>query len=61
MLIRNTGCDKHTHTSMLQGRRPFDRDLDLGANKFDDAQRKLMIKKSAEINSRFAAGAQKFL
>jgi len=44
-----------------QGRRPFDRDLDLGANKFDDAQRKLMIKKSAEINSRFAAGAQKFL
>ena len=46
---------------LFKERRPFDRDLDLGANKFDDAQRKLMIKKSAEISSRFSAGAQKFL
>merc|ERR1719474_266173 len=37
-------------------RRPFDRDLDLGANKFDEAQRKLMIKKAAQIDSRFSSG-----
>lgn len=43
------------------GRRPFDRDLDLGANKFDEAQRKLMIKKAAQIDSRFSTGAKKFL
>ena len=43
------------------GRRPFDRDTDLGANKFDEAQRKLMVKKAAQIDSRFSAGAQKYL
>jgi len=42
-------------------RRPFDRDADLGANKFDEAQRKLMIKKAAQIDSRFSSGQQKFL
>nr|XP_022335691.1 GPALPP motifs-containing protein 1-like [Crassostrea virginica] len=34
-------------------RRPFDRDLDLQANRFDDAQRKAIIKKSQDLNSRF--------
>lgn len=34
-------------------RRPFDRDLDLQANRFDDAQRKAIIKKSQNLNSRF--------
>lgn len=44
-----------------QGRRPFDRDVDLGANQFDEAQRKLMIKKAAQITDRFSSGVQKFL
>jgi len=42
-------------------RRPFDRDLDLGANKFDEAQRKLMVKKAAQIDSRFTSGSRKYL
>ena len=41
---------------------PFDRDRDLHVNKFDDSQRKLMIKKSAELNTRFGhSSSQKFL
>jgi len=44
-----------------QERRPFDRDADLGVNKFDDAQRKLMIKKAGQMDSRFSAGQQKYL
>ncbi|XP_048744717.2 GPALPP motifs-containing protein 1-like [Ostrea edulis] len=39
-----------------QERRPFDRDLDLQANRFDDAQRKAIIKKSQNLNSRFGHG-----
>lgn len=42
-------------------RRPFDRDVDLSANQFDEAQRKLMIKKAAQISDRFSSGAKKFL
>jgi len=52
---------KKKEKSEPQERRPFDRDQDLGVNKFDDARRKLMIKKSAEISSRFSSGAQKYL
>ncbi|XP_061165806.1 GPALPP motifs-containing protein 1-like [Saccostrea echinata] len=37
-------------------RRPFDRDLDLQANRFDEAQRKSIIKKSQNLNSRFSHG-----
>ena len=36
-----------------QERQPFDRDRDLKVNKFDDAQRQAIIKKSAMLNSRF--------
>lgn len=35
-------------------RRPFDRDQDLQANRFDDAQKKALLKKSAELNTRFS-------
>jgi len=34
-------------------RRPFDRDLDLGVNKFDNAAKKRMLKQAAELGSRF--------
>lgn len=40
-------------SSKPKERRPFDRDLDLQANRFDDAQRKAIIKKSQNLNSRF--------
>ena len=35
-------------------RRAFDRDQDLQANRFDDAQKKSLLKKSAELNTRFS-------
>lgn len=42
-------------------RRPFDRDLDLKANHFDEAQRKAMLKKTGTLTDRYASGGQKFL
>jgi len=42
-------------------RRPFDRDTDLQANRFDDAAKKAMLKKAAKIDDRFSSGNQKFL
>lgn len=35
-------------------RRPFDRDEDLKVNRFDDAQRKALIKRSQELNTKFS-------
>jgi len=35
-------------------RRAFDRDQDLQANRFDDAQKKQLLRKSAELNTRFS-------
>jgi len=42
-------------------RRPFDRDIDLQANRFDDAMKKNMLKSAAKIDDRFSSGNQKFL
>ncbi|XP_054974765.1 GPALPP motifs-containing protein 1 [Sorex araneus] len=39
-----------------QERIPFDRDKDLKVNRFDEAQKKALIKKSRELNSRFSHG-----
>uniref|UniRef100_A0A3B4EG58 GPALPP motifs-containing protein 1 n=1 Tax=Pygocentrus nattereri TaxID=42514 RepID=A0A3B4EG58_PYGNA len=35
-------------------RRPFDRDTDLQVNRFDEAQKKALLKKSQELNTRFS-------
>uniref|UniRef100_A0A8C4F970 GPALPP motifs-containing protein 1 n=1 Tax=Dicentrarchus labrax TaxID=13489 RepID=A0A8C4F970_DICLA len=35
-------------------RRPFDRDADLQVNRFDDAQKERLLKKSQELNTRFS-------
>ncbi|KAM6979933.1 GPALPP motifs-containing protein 1 [Aplochiton taeniatus] len=35
-------------------RRPFDRDNDLQVNRFDDAQKERLLKKSQELNTRFS-------
>ncbi|XP_053563969.1 GPALPP motifs-containing protein 1 isoform X2 [Bombina bombina] len=39
-----------------QERRPFDRDQDLQVNRFDDAQKKALIRKSKELNTKFSHG-----
>ncbi|XP_028903930.1 GPALPP motifs-containing protein 1 isoform X3 [Ornithorhynchus anatinus] len=39
-----------------QERRPFDREQDLKVNRFDEAQKKALIKKSRELNTRFSHG-----
>ncbi|XP_074768897.1 GPALPP motifs-containing protein 1 isoform X2 [Athene noctua] len=36
-----------------QERRPFDRDQDLKINRFDEAQKKALIRKSKDLNSKF--------
>jgi len=45
----------------ISERRPFDRDIDLQANRFDEAVKKNMLKSAAQINDRFSSGNQKFL
>ncbi|XP_017312964.1 GPALPP motifs-containing protein 1 [Ictalurus punctatus] len=35
-------------------RKPFDRDADLQVNRFDEAQKKALLKKSQELNTRFS-------
>ena len=42
-------------------RRPFDRDVDLKANAFDNAMKKNMLKAAAKIDNKFSSGLQKFL
>ncbi|KAM4699600.1 GPALPP motifs-containing protein 1 [Discoglossus pictus] len=39
-----------------QERRPFDRDQDLQVNRFDDAQKKALVRKSKELNTKFSHG-----
>ncbi|XP_072513851.1 GPALPP motifs-containing protein 1 [Salminus brasiliensis] len=40
-------------------RRPFDRDSDLQVNRFDEAQKKALLKKSQELNTRFSHSKEK--
>ncbi|CAG4923853.1 unnamed protein product [Colias eurytheme] len=42
-------------------RRPFSRDVDLQVNRFDEAQKKSIIKKAQDLNTRFSSGEAKFL
>lgn len=42
-------------------RRPFSRDVDLQVNRFDEAQKKSIIKKAQDLNSRFGKGEAKYL
>lgn len=44
-----------------EARRPFDRNVDLAANRFDEAQKKSIIKKAQLLDTRFSSGASKFL
>lgn len=40
-------------------RRPFDRDGDLQVNRFDEAQKQRLLKKSQELNTRFSHSKDK--
>ncbi|KAL4715223.1 hypothetical protein ACJJTC_007805 [Scirpophaga incertulas] len=42
-------------------RRPFSRDVDLQVNRFDEAQKRSIIKKAQDLDSRFSRGQAKFL
>uniref|UniRef100_A0A1B6LY21 DUF3752 domain-containing protein n=1 Tax=Graphocephala atropunctata TaxID=36148 RepID=A0A1B6LY21_9HEMI len=42
-------------------RRPFDRNIDLQVNRFDEAQKKAIFKKAQLLNSRFSSGESKYL
>ncbi|CAB3231398.1 unnamed protein product [Arctia plantaginis] len=42
-------------------RRPFSRDVDLQVNRFDEAQKKSIIKKAQDLNTRFGKGEAKYL
>lgn len=42
-------------------RRPFSRDVDLQVNRFDEAQKKSIIKKAQDLNTRFSRGDAKYL
>ncbi|XP_075237972.1 GPALPP motifs-containing protein 1 [Lycorma delicatula] len=42
-------------------RRPFDRNIDLQANRFDEAQKKSIFKKAQLLDTRFSQGQSKYL
>ncbi|CAH1175972.1 unnamed protein product [Phaedon cochleariae] len=42
-------------------RRPFSRELDLQVNRFDEAQKKAVLKKAQLLDTRFSSGESKFL
>jgi hypothetical protein len=52
--------DKKERETVVE-RRPFDRDLDLQANRLDAAKRKSLINKSQQLGGRFGHGSTQFL
>lgn len=46
---------------MSSERRRFDRNIDLGVNRFDEAQKKTIIKKAQLLDTRFSRGESKYL
>lgn len=52
---------KEKEEGKCKERRPFDRDVDLQTNRFDEAQKKAILKKAQLLNDRFASGQSKFL
>lgn len=61
LMDRHTKKVKKEKSKKPEERRPFDRDLDLQVNRFDDAQKAAMLKKAGQLNDRFSRGGQKFL
>jgi hypothetical protein len=59
LMILNLQKQKEEGTSEV--RRPFDRNIDLQANRFDEAQKKAIFKKAQLLDDRFSSGRSKFL
>jgi hypothetical protein len=60
-LIFLLNLQKEKEEGQCKERRPFDRDVDLQTNRFDEAQKKAILKKAQLLNDRFASGQSKFL
>lgn len=62
--IHQKKLEKKKKKEMKDGkpvRRPFDRDNDLKVNRFDEAQKRSVIKKAQLLDTRFGSGQSKFL
>ncbi|XP_066156061.1 GPALPP motifs-containing protein 1 isoform X2 [Euwallacea fornicatus] len=53
--------DNNEGASSSKERRPFNRDLDLQVNKFDEAQKRAVLKKAQLLDDRFSSGKAKYL
>ncbi|TRY54353.1 hypothetical protein DNTS_005216 [Danionella cerebrum] len=54
MHTKKMKCKAEEDAKKAVERRPFDRDMDLQVNRFDEAQKKALLKKSQELNTRFS-------
>ena len=52
---------KEKESGKTKERRPFDRDIDLQANRFDNAAKEAMLKRARQMDDRFSSGASKYL
>lgn len=59
--INQTFLQKDEKEDGKKERRPFSRDVDLQVNRFDEAQKKSIIKKAQDLNCRFSRGEAKYL
>lgn len=55
------GFQKEEKEGKKKERRPFDRNIDLQVNRFDDAQKKAIFKKAQLLDTRFSSGESKYL
>ena len=52
---------KEKDSGKTKERRPFDRDIDLQANRFDNAAKEAMLKRARQLDNRFSSGSSKYL
>ena len=52
---------KEKESGKRKERRPFDRDVDLQANRFDNAAKEAMLKRARQLDNRFSSGSSKYL
>ena len=61
LILRVLFFQKKNKKDEKSERRPFDREIDLQVNRFDEAQKKSIIKKAQQLDTRFGAGKSKYL
>ena len=57
----NKKTKKEKESGKTKERRPFDRDIDLQANRFDNAAKEAMLKRARQLDNRFSSGSSKYL